>query len=201
MGWSSSWVAIQGCTKEALLEQAGLVETGEEVFPGSGEAAFSIGEFANAWMVLFSEDFDWATPECIVELSQLGLAVGCQFEDKVAMTSMACAAREGVELWRVFHDNEQSIYRLDVTGTPPAELAEIRERLFREQKRIGGEDSDVDYVHDIPFELARAFCGYRHDEDESSFIALAPEGAHGAAEAKSGPGLLSKLLGLFAPRD
>ena len=117
------------------------------------------------------------------------------------MTNSVCAARAGAELWRVFHDNEHSIYRLDVTGEPPAELAEIRDRLFREQERDGGKDSDTDFVHDIPFELAQVFCGYRHDEDESTFIGLRSLGAAGSIEAKSGSGFLGRLLGRLGARD
>lgn len=200
MGWSSSWVAIQGCAKDELLEHLGLVETGQDVLPGTRSAPFSCARLPEDWFVLFSEDFDWAQPRRVLELSRFGLAVGCQFEDKVMMESSICAARDGVELWRVFHDHEGSVYRLDLTGEPPAELAAIRDRLFQEQAKAGGEDAGVDYVHEAPFELGRAICGYRHDEDESAFVGLKRAGGVEPAVTPPRLSLLDKLLAPFRAR-
>jgi len=197
MGWSSSWVALQGSAKAEILAQLDLEETGGEVFPGDGSAHFSIAELPERWIVVFSEDFDWANANRVLELSRLGLALGCQFEDRVEMTSSVRAARAGVELWQVFHNSEHSIYRLDVSGEPPAELAGIRDRLFRQQEQDGGEESDTDYVHDVPLELAKAVCGYRHDDYEPPFIGLKRIGS-GEAAAASKVGFLEKLFGAFA---
>lgn len=200
MGWSSSWVAIQGGVETEILEHLGLVETGQEVQPGTRSAPFSWAELPQGWVVVFSEDFEWASSNRVLELSRFGLTVGCQFEDKVAMTSSICAARDGVELWRVFHDNEASIYRLDVTGEPPVALAAIRGRLFEEQEKAGGEDAGVDYVHEIPFELAQAVCGYRHDEDESNFTGLRRAGGAGLAAVAPKSSFLERLLAPFRSR-
>lgn len=201
MGWSSSWVAIQGGAKTEILEHLGLVETGQDIQPGTGSAPFSLAELPQDWVVVFSEDFDWASTNRVLELSRFGLTVGCQFEDKVAMTSSICAARGGVELWRVFHDHEGSIYRLDVTGEPPVELAAIRGRLFEEQEKAGGEDAGVDYVHEIPFELAQAVCGYRHDEDEAIFMGLMRAGGAELAAVAPKSSFLERLLAPFRPRS
>ena len=197
MGWSSSWIAIQGCEKDELLKYLNLEETGEKAFPGDGSVPFCVSELPGKWMVVFSEDFDWASPSRVLEMSKLGLTLGCQFEDRVAMTSAVCAARAGVELWRVFHNSEQSIYRLDVTGNPPEELAAIRDQLFQEQEHGGGEDSDADYVHDVPLELAKAVCGYRHDDYEPPFTALKRTGSIETAAATSKSGFLAKLMSVF----
>lgn len=195
MGWSSSWIAIQGRPKDDILGFLKLVETGEDVYPGSRSTDFSVKEFPGDWVVLFSESFDWANPARTLELSKLGLVIACQFEDKVAMTSTARAARDGMELWRVFHDHEQSVYRLDISGEPPAGLAAIRDQHFRQQESDGGEDAGVDYVHDVPFELARTVCGYRHDEDDSLFLGLRPDRAEYSSDRSSRPSLFNRLFG------
>jgi hypothetical protein len=189
----NSWVAIQQCHAAELLDYLGLVEIGESDYPPA--ARFSWAEFPNQWVVVFSQDFDWGSPERARELSRFGLALGCQFEDKVEMTSLLCAARDGNELWRVFHNSLGSIYRLDVTGEPPNELWSIRDRVFREQESDGGEEAGVDYVHDIPFELAQAICGYRHDEDETLFKELRKVGVPGPQPGARNPGFLAKLFG------
>jgi hypothetical protein len=121
MGWMCSWVAVKA-DKAAVLDALEFVETGEESEPGSRAAPFCVAERPGGWTVVFSEDFEWGDPGRVTELSRLGLAVGCQFEDKVEMTSVACAAEAGVELWSVFH-NADPIDRLDVTGAPPPEFA------------------------------------------------------------------------------
>lgn len=207
MGWMASWVAVQGASKDALIEALGLEETGEDADPGSRDAEFYISERPNGWVVVFSEDVEWGDQTRVVDLSRLGPAVGLQFEDKVEMTATACAARDGVVLWRVHHVNDP-LYRLDVSGEPPAELEAIRARLFREQQEDGGEESDADFIHDIPIEVAKAACGYRADEAEEPFLALARPGRAAAARevvrkraspptSRSGGGLLSRLFSIF----
>jgi len=202
MGWMSSWIGVQGAAKAAVLDGLGLVEVGGEVEPGSGRAAFGCGELPGGWVIVFSEDFEWADRERLLEASRLGLAIACQFEDKVEMTSVASVAQDGVELWRVFHKNDP-YGRLDVSGEPPAEFAGIRDQLFREQEEDGGEDSPADYLHDIPLELAKSVCGYRADESEAVFVALkrigaaaaAKPAASGLAEPRPKRSFLARLLG------
>ena len=198
MGWMCSWVAVQGVAKGEILEALDLVETGERVEPGSRRRGLCCLDRPDGWTVVFSEDFEWANGKRLLELSHLGLAVACQFEDKVEMTSIASSAKEGVELWRIAHINDP-IYRLDVSGEPPTELAGIRERTFREQEEQGGDESGVDLIFDIPLEVAEAVCGYRADEEEALFDALERAGKlHAETPAKRG--LLSGLLGLFGGR-
>jgi hypothetical protein len=189
MGWMCSWVAVQGGDKPAVLEHLGLAETSRSVDPGSREAPFSCAQIGG-WLIVFSEDFDWGDRKRVAELSRFGLAVGCQFEDKVEMTSVACAARDGVELWCVSHVNDP-IYRLDVSGEPPAELAAIRDRLIAEQDADGGEASSVDFIHDIPLEVAKAACGYRTDDVEDPFVALQSTRASASPSSK---GFLGRLF-------
>ncbi|MDB5425828.1 MAG: hypothetical protein JWQ29_3244 [Phenylobacterium sp.] len=199
MGWMCSWVAVQGAAKSELLDALSLIETGEAVEPGSRSARMSCAERPGGWLILFSEDFDWAGRDRVLELSRFGLVVGCQFEDKVEMTSIARAARNGEELWRVSHINDPK-YRLDVSGEPPTELASIRERLFREQDEDGGEGSSVDFIHDIPLEVAKAVCGYRADEDQSVFAGLKSITGSPSAEGSKSTGLLARLLAPFGGR-
>jgi hypothetical protein len=197
MGWWGSWIAVRGA-KDDVLAALDQVETDVEMQPGCGRKGLRSAEIADGWTVVYDDDMDWASRERVLDLSRLGLTVACRFEDKVAMTSAAWAARDGAELWRVFHDHEGSFYRLDVEGEPPTELSAIRERLFREQDEDGGETSSTDFVHDAPFELAQAVCGYRHDEDETPFVALKSSKALASPEPKPrGQGLIAKLLAPF----
>lgn len=197
MGWMCSWVAVKGATKSELLEALDLVETGGEVEPGSRAAPMCWAERPNGWVVLFSEDFDWADRKRVLELSSLGLTVGCQFEDKVEMTSVASAAQDGVELWRVFHVNNPKS-RLDVTGDPPTQFAAIRDQLFREQEE--DDANDTDYIHDVPLELAKSVCGYRADEDESVFMGLRSAKGDPAESLSPRPSFVGMIFAAFRRR-
>lgn len=196
MGWMCSWLAVQGAVKAEILDALGLTVTGRQIEPGSGTAFLSCAERPEGWLVLFSDDFDWADRDQVLEMSRFGLTVGCQFEDKVEMTSVARAARHGEELWRVSHVNNPR-QQLDISGEPPSELAAIRDRLFREQEEAGGENSGVDFIHEIPLEVARAVCGYRADEDEMLFSGLARAGGSAEDVGLRKVGLLGKLLSPF----
>jgi hypothetical protein len=196
MGWSCSWVAVKGAAADEVLATLDLVETGQEALPGSRSAPMCYAVRPDGWLVLFSEDFDWAERGKVLELSRFGMAVGCQFEDRVEMTSVATCAEAGVELWRVFHTNDP-LYRLDVSGEPPAAYAGIRDAHIREQDEDGGEDSNADFIHDVPLELAKSACGYRADEDEAVFKGL--RFASGRAPRPS-TGLLGSLLAVFRRR-
>jgi hypothetical protein len=71
----------------------------------------------------------------------------------------------------------------------------MRERYTRLQAEAG---EDVDVMFELPIELAKSICGYRHDEDDSEFICLRPdhELAPGETEDTSRrPGLFQWLFG------
>jgi hypothetical protein len=191
-----SWLAVKDVPPPDVLDFLSFEETGQEVLPGAREDEFCCQEMPDGWFVVFSEDVMWAKPKKILEVSQLGLVVGCQFEDKVEMTSMSMAARDGVELWSVFHNTKGSHLRLDVTGEPPAAFEEIRQRLFREQAEADSAGTSVDYIHDIPTELAAAVCGYNAQTYEPPFRALRPvrRRRESGASATNG-GWLAKLFG------
>jgi hypothetical protein len=201
MGWMASWIAVEA-SKQAVFNALDVSEADEQVLPGSGACELSCAVLPNGWCLLFAEDISWACEARARALSSLGRTLACQFEDRVALTSVAFEMRSGAELWRVFHDNQQSRYRLDVTGSPPPALEEIKSRIFREQDEDGGEKSSTDFVHEVPLELAKSVCGYRHDDDDSHLVFRRLEGP-GAPEGKpprSRPSVLRSLLALFRGR-
>ena len=81
---------------------------------------------------------------------------------------MCCGAtgwKAGAKVWEISHESEKGIYHLSQIGDIPAEFAAIYERHKAEQDSNGGEESDVDYIFEIPVELAKAITSFRHDED------------------------------------
>lgn len=196
MGWMASWAGVRGASREAVLAALGFEETGELVEPGSRGRNFSIGEVGDGWVIVFSEDFEWGTPERVVELSRLGPALGLQFEDKVEMTAIACGAENGVETWRVSHVNDEG-REISVSGDPPPGFAQIRDECLRLQAEDPSDD--VDYLHELPLDLCKSVCGYRADDWLPPFMAVkrigAPAKAERRAEHARGGGFFSRLFG------
>ena len=63
----------------------------------------------------------------------------------------------------MWHDAERGIYDLSIRGKSPPQLAPIQARLTALQDRNGGKDGFVDFIFDVPVELAAELTGYRHD--------------------------------------
>jgi hypothetical protein len=57
------------------------------------------------------------------------------------------------------------IDHLEVKGDPPAPFSEIKDGQCSKQLSAGGSKAGVDYIFDIPVDLAQSLTGYRHDRD------------------------------------
>lgn len=164
MGYALSWAALKNGTLEAICSACNLRPTGEtEKFPKSRVVAT---EIPTGWqLVLYNRrEID---DQILAKLSAAGEVVSCFVEDHV-MFSSASGWNRGNQVWKVFHDGERGRYHSDIVGAPPAVLADVQKRLTEKQEEAGGEKADVDYIYDIPAELAKALTGFRHDEDVQS---------------------------------
>ena len=188
MGFSISWIGVQGLDRGEILERLELVDTGEA--DEQNRARLSWAQLPDGWTIIFSNRIDYAEAN-LAALSMGGVAIGCDVEEHV-MYCRARGYRDGVELWSVIHDSENGIYDLTAKGDLPAVFPALQARLIAEQDQEGGQDADVDLIFDIPTETAKAVCGYKHDEvTDAAFTALRslhPE------PTKTG-GFLKKLFG------
>lgn len=163
MGFSIAWIAVRGKSKDEVLAQLSLADTGEpdeeNETPVSGAALPGGG-----YLVYFN---DMAHPAIqaasMARLSEGGEALGCQVEEHV-MASAAFHYKDGAKLWDVVHLSGEGLYHLAVDGTPPALLETIHTEMKATQDEQGGLEADVDCLFEAPLMLATALCGYRHDE-------------------------------------
>lgn len=164
MGFSISWLAVEGLTKAAVLQRLSLRDTGE--VDHGNDSPFSIAEIPTGWVIVFSNDVMYAGPQRLAVLSAGCRVVGCQIEEH-CMAIAAYLYDHGVQVWAVEHVSEKGIRDLAVSGNPPNEFESIRDRLFREQEREEAENGagllSTDFIFDIPVETATLVCGYRHD--------------------------------------
>jgi hypothetical protein len=184
MGFSLSWAVIKGCGKQPVLELLGCRGTGslQEVL----ESELSGATLPDGSYVIVSERdmLKLATEDIVARrLSGLGETIVCLVEEHT-MCSMAECWRGGVRLWSIYHDsNVGGVLHLETEGQLPPCCAEIDKRLHREQETNA--KSNVDYIYDIPVEVAWREGGYRHDMalpgmSERSFEELVPTGHPGS---------------------
>jgi hypothetical protein len=66
----------------------------------------------------------------------------------------------------VTHEDDEDPNHLAVEGTPPAVFEAIAARFRAEQQEADRRDPEmpVDYIWEIPIELANSLCRYRHDQ-------------------------------------
>jgi hypothetical protein len=162
MGYSISWIAFQGKSKQEVLTLTNLVDTGE---PDQGnDSSISGAELTTGWYVLFLNNFShpYVSAMALQRFSAGCVVLGCQVEEHV-MASAAFLYERGTRRWKVAHESEKGIYHVDVDGSPPQFFASLRAELSQVQDQKGGEDAEVDFMFDVPLALAAKLCGYRHD--------------------------------------
>lgn len=158
MSFSLVWFAVQGIAKDEFLERAAFVDTGEvdEYF----EEEHSGGDLEGGWYAVVSNDVGLFEPAKLVRWSAGGRLVACMVHEG-SMNSLATEWSDGRQVWSVSHDGSEGGDRLDVEGALP----EVFEELKREAVALGAEGGEsVDFVFDIPLDLAAELTGFRHDE-------------------------------------
>lgn len=185
MGFSISWLAVQGKGRKAVLEELGLSATGQrEEFP---ESPVTVAELPSGWLLVFANDFDadLVSDETLEALSAGCVVVACRVEEHVMVSYAQCYTSQ-VSTWRVLHDAERGVDHLDTKGDLPAEFSSIRDSLLAQQQAAEG----VDYVFDVPIALAQRLTSFRHDEGipgapEDLFEVVVPLPASAPAPAPS----------------
>ena len=164
MGFSLTWVAVRGGTPQAILEHFGLRGTGQR--EESPEAEITGTELPDGWYLIVDQhDRLRLTDDRVLrELAQSRDVVMCFVEEHV-MCSAAAGWRDGERLWSLHHEAGESAAALQIQGRPPAGFDGIRDRLSAQRTASAGEEPKVDYIWDIPVEVAAALTGYRHDQD------------------------------------
>ena len=167
MSVHDSWIAVQGVTIDVVLEELGLVESGTVGHPLGVARPYCWGSKPGGWTIICANFNGLAHIENVRGLSRHGMVLACDFQDQVdGCTSMAIAVPNGEKLWEIGAANDE----IFVTGTPPPELASIRDHYAEKL----AQNPEYVWMYEVPIDLAKELCGFRHDEDESPFRGLLP---------------------------
>lgn len=197
MGFSDSWIAVKGLAPETIIEELALESVDERDAHRGIEIVVLC--LANGWTVSwFTRDFEAAFKAPAVTLAQHGPAVACAVEEHV-MFSEARGYVDGAETWRVTWDCEARAEAPAVSGDVPAAYVAISSAAIAEQAK--DENQGVDMIWDVPADLAKSVCGFKHDEpfgSDTTVLRLRrtkrgrPAGERGAS---TGGGFLRRLFG------
>jgi hypothetical protein len=177
MGYSISWIAFHGKSRQQVLELLRLVDT-DEADPAN-ETPISGSELPGGWYALFLNDIIHPYLDRLGEFSRGCTVLGCRVEEHI-MASTAFLYQDGSRVWNITHEAEKGIYNLEIVGSPPPSFSPLAFR--QKQDSAGGETAGVDHMFDAPLQLAFSICGYRHDHwkfdwGEPSFTRLEDLGA------------------------
>ena len=170
-----SWIAFEGLDRAEILRRTNLTDTGEP--DDYGDADWSLGALPSGWHILWANELDDISPERLQILSENCRVVAC-FVNEETMTSRAQQFERSQQAWSVAHDASISAMHLAETGALPDDYTSIRERLVSAQETSGADHADVDFLFDLPIELARLTCTFDDDLDPEElrepFTRLAP---------------------------
>ena len=190
MGFSLSFPAAKGTMPADIHRALEVTDTGvastDDDYPAPPVRGAALPD---GWYLVLLNDVAHrfiASEEIAERLSRGCEVVACQVEEH-DMVSGCFGFRNGTHVWSVMHDSRKAPDDLDVSGEPPAAFGEIAARMRAKQadedRRTG--KISVDFLFDVPVELAHALCGYRHDMiadwGEPAFTVLA-EGELGAGK-------------------
>ncbi|MEM1050098.1 MAG: hypothetical protein AAGL24_28335 [Pseudomonadota bacterium] len=122
-----------------------------------------IGEVkSSGWTVFWSEDGDFgvAKQTRVEDLSTRTEVIHCQLVD-TCMASFTESWIDGSMVWMVYHSGEEGdVFNLEIEGQPPEKLEPIKKHYFSKQEAEG---DLVDYVFQVPIDLAYAILGFEYD--------------------------------------
>lgn len=164
MGYSQSWLAVRGKSPTEVLETLRLRGTGtrEEI----AESPIVGAALPTGWYLIVGGR---SGHRFLRDQILQGLSAGCEVVtgdvEEHVMVSVATGWKDGHRVWSITHDAQHNIEHLETEGELPAAYASIRDRLRSQQQKAGGSTADVDYIFDVPVELAQTLTGYRHGAD------------------------------------
>jgi hypothetical protein len=196
MGFSHSWIAVRGVTREQALEALGMEISAVQTDYLDGIALI---DWQDDWLLAISDDSEDAFDGYLAQLAPLGEAVACSMIESV-MYSEARGYTSGKEIWRVVHDpnEDESLYSLRTSGELPQPFDAIVRETRAEQDKEGGEDADVDFIFEVPAKLAASICGFtlgESDPDDSQFRSVNRIGAATTPRGSGKPGFFARLFG------
>lgn len=164
MGYSISWVAFKGISREAGLSRLLLTETQRTT--SLGEAPCSGIALPGGWYLVVAKgcDSQVISTSFLSRLSADCEAVSGSVEEHV-MYSAAEGWRNGNRDWRIAHDAQKARRHIECTGEAPDSYGKALDQARAEQDAEDAAEDEVDFYFEIPLQVAKTVVGFKHDEE------------------------------------
>lgn len=173
MGLSVSWLAVKSDDLDQLFDIAEVSPTSET--DEWLESGFSGSGIQDGWYFFQAKGCDHPiiSSDSLSRISALGETIACSVEEHV-MVSVAEGWNDGTRSWSIAHNAQEGMFDLTAEGVLPAHYESIKNDCISQQNTEGGDDADVDFIFDVPLQVAKQICGYKHDEDPSPWVPPGP---------------------------
>lgn len=191
MGFSFSWIAVRGLSREQVLEALGAEVADVQADILEGLALF---DWPEGWVIVFSDDYRDAIQGQLATLGRLAQSAVARGFDAEKTYNVAAGYESGHDRWSVTVNPSRRVFR--VVGHPPEQLNSIVAAAKAEQA-----NTDVDLFFEIPAVLAESICGFRlggGDPDAIRHVSLKRIKAENRKPVGLGgrkPGFLARLFG------
>ncbi len=160
MSFKASWIAIPAAGYSSVLGRLGLKETKQN--DNANETLLSGALVGEDWYVVFSNDITFAGDKGASALSNVDRCIACAMDENSIFSSVT-EYRKGLKRWSVEHDAQVGNLHLKVEGVPPEAFKPIGEKFLNLQNSQDTLDGSIDYLFEVPIELAANITGYRYD--------------------------------------
>lgn len=164
MGFSLTWVAARGKSRDRVLVDLNLEGTDE--WEESPESPIAGAQIPGGWygVIVNGRDVDLTEDGALQRLATGAEVVLCTVDEQ-SRCSAASGWKNGQEIWSVIRDPEKNAEEVIATGKLPRPYPSVVKELRAQQQAEVGMISRVDYLFETPVELAKALVGYRYDRE------------------------------------
>ena len=159
MGFSLSWLAVRGKDSAAVRSELGVMGPADtspsRTRPCLQPTSRPAGTLSSGIGVISPRPSPWQNCPRAGKSSRVSSKnMSCTAARATGGTVGGCGPSR--------HDLQRGAGHLETEGTLPPVFAPVRDRLSAER---AGKQDRVDYIFDVPVEVAKALTGFRHDED------------------------------------
>ncbi|MBX3571152.1 MAG: hypothetical protein KF694_02255 [Mesorhizobium sp.] len=191
MGFSISWIAFKSIplTEAALAFGLTLSGQSDEVFDYDLSGT-RVGDWS---IVIFNDVNPGLTDE--MELARLSRGGDIVVVHVIETTMTQTSERwlDGRRVWSVWHDAQLGNRHLEVEGDLPPAYEDIKRKRVAEQEEEDAGEAAVDFISEIPLDLAEQITNFRHDRIGPEFFELVP----GDAQKPKKAGFMSIFTSLL----
>ncbi|MER9138696.1 hypothetical protein NKI20_20825 [Mesorhizobium sp. M0830] len=162
MGFSISWLGFRdyGAKEAAALFGRQLGDPSEDF-----DAPISVYASEKHWAIIILQPCSFPNPpsQYLAAISQGREVIIAHIEEHM-MFARVELWRDGKNIWKVWHGADKNVRDLHTTGDLPSSFEALKRRCFSKQDEEDIKGTEVDFVFDLPLDLAAELTGFRHDE-------------------------------------